>query len=101
LSTFIMKKENYDYLYEYPNGTTYSRTKVIDNEYKHYFSVLTLSGGYQYKINKTFSLTAEPYIKFPLTGIGFGKVKLNSGGVLFSLGIKPFNSTKNKNKLQH
>jgi hypothetical protein len=37
---------------------------------------------------------AEPYIKLPLTGVGYGKVKLNSGGVLFSIGVNPFNAKK-------
>jgi hypothetical protein len=92
LSSFIMKKEVYKYLYKYPGNppTTYTYTKTINNENKHYFSVLTLSGGYQRNINKTFSIAAEPYIKVPLAGVGFGKVKLNSAGVLISANIRPF-----------
>jgi hypothetical protein len=92
LSSFIMKKEEYQYLYKYPSNppTTYTYTKTINNENKHYFSVLTLSGGYEYRFNKTFSLSAEPYLKLPLTGIGFGKVKLSSAGVLFSANLRPF-----------
>lgn len=93
LSSFIMKHEVYDYLYKYPGNppTTYTYTKKIDNENKHYFSVLTLSGGYQRRINKVLSLSAEPYVKLPLAGVGYGKVKLNSAGILFSANIKPFN----------
>jgi hypothetical protein len=92
LSSFIMKKETYDYLFKYPgNPTLYTYTKTINNENKHYFSVLALSGGYQRRINKILSLSAEPYIKLPLGGVGYGKVKLNSAGILFSANIKPFN----------
>jgi len=29
-------------------------------------------------------------VKIPVTGIGVGKVKLNSTGVLFTVGFKPF-----------
>ena len=90
LSSYIMKKENYVYWYKMPNGSTYSYTKTINDEYKHYFSVLILSGGYEYRINSSFSLTAEPYIKLPLAGVGYGKIKLNSAGVLFSLKMSPF-----------
>ena len=92
LSSFIMKKEVYKYLYQYPGNppVTYTYTKTINNEYKHYFSVLTLSGGYAYKFNKILSLSAEPYLKLPLAGVGFGKVKLNSAGVQFSANIRLF-----------
>ena len=92
LSSFIMKKETYDYVYLYPsNPNPYIYTHKEDNKYKHYFSVLTLSGGYQRRINKVLSLSAEPYIKLPLGGVGYGKVKLKSAGILFSANIKPFN----------
>ena len=60
------------------------------NENKHYFSVLDLSAGYNLHLSKTVSLSAEPYLKIPLSGIGVGKVQLNSTGVLFTLGIRPF-----------
>jgi len=52
--------------------------------------VLNLSGGYTRQLNSTFSVSAEPYVEIPLTGIGKGKVHLNSGGILFTIGIKPF-----------
>jgi hypothetical protein len=91
LSSYLMKRE--DYLYEYKSNTTgnsYYHSYETKNENKHYFSVLNLSGGYTYRLNKTFSLSAEPYIEVPLTGIGAGKVHLNSGGVLFTVGVSPF-----------
>lgn len=91
LSSLLMKKETYEYYYKpntSPTYVTYSRT--IENQNKHYFSVLNLSGGYTRNISKSFSLRAEPYAKVALGGIGYGKVKLNSGGVLISAIIKPF-----------
>jgi len=51
---------------------------------------LNLSGGYTRILNKNISLQAEPYLKIAMDGIGYGKVNLNSGGVLFSAVIKPF-----------
>jgi hypothetical protein len=91
LSSYLMKRE--DYLYEYKSNTTgnsYYHSYETKNENKHYFSVMNLSGGYTYRLNKTFSLSAEPYVEVPLTGIGAGKVHLNSGGVLFTVGVSPF-----------
>jgi len=91
LSSYLMKRENY--VYEYKSTTTgssYYHPYETKNENKHYFSVLDLSGGYSYQLSNTVSLSAEPYLEVPLTGIGAGKVHLNSGGVLFSVGVHPF-----------
>ncbi|NOT51709.1 MAG: hypothetical protein HOP10_10585 [Chitinophagaceae bacterium] len=91
ISSLLMKEESYDYLYKYtPTGNTYSNTWTIKNENSHYFSVGTLSAGYKHNIGKRISVMAEPYIKIPFAGVGYGKVKLNSGGVLFTVGIKVF-----------
>jgi hypothetical protein len=51
---------------------------------------LKLSAGYEKKLSSKIFLTAEPYLNLPLTGIGYGKVKLYSAGILFSLNVKPF-----------
>lgn len=90
LSSFLMKKEHYNYLYKTPSGQTYSYPKTVNDQNKHYFSVLTLSAGYQYHLSKRVSLQAEPFVKLPLGGIGLGKIKLNSSGILFTLTVKPF-----------
>lgn len=91
LSTLLMKKEVYDYRYAYPNNPNpYTYTRTIDNKNKHYFSVLTLSAGYQRMLTRTISVAAEPYVKLPLSGVGYGKVKLNSMGALFSIIATPF-----------
>jgi hypothetical protein len=90
LSSYLMKKESYSYYYKYPNGYEDSKLWSISNQNQHYFSVLDLSAGYEYLFSKRTSLLAEPYLKMPLSGIGAGKVKLNSGGILFTFTLKPF-----------
>jgi len=95
LASYLMKRETYDYLYKNYSGQLVTKTSTLYNENKYFFSVLTLSGGYQLHINNTFSIMAEPYVEVPMKGVGFGKVKLNSAGFLFSVGIRPFGS-KNK-----
>lgn len=91
ISSYLMKTEKYNYFYKYyPTGPSLNKEWTIKNENKHFFSGLTLSGGYQRNLSKQVSLMVEPYIKLPLSGVGYGKVKLNSGGILFSIGIKPF-----------
>lgn len=94
LSSLLMKRETYDYQYETPSGQTYSYDKTVTNENKHYFSVLTLSGGYQYKLSNRIAFIAEPYLKVPLSGIGLGKIKLNSTGMILTAAIRPFSKKK-------
>jgi len=91
VSSLLMKEETYEYYFKpnySPTYVTYSRT--IKDQNKHYFSQLNIAGGYTRNINKNISVRAEPYIKIAMNGVGFGKVNLNSGGVLFSAIIKPF-----------
>lgn len=90
ISSFLMKTEDYKYLYQTPTGQSYAYTRSIADENKHYFSVITLSGGYQYHLNKRISLAAEPYLKLPLGGVGAGKIKLNSSGIAITAFVKPF-----------
>jgi hypothetical protein len=97
LSSYLMKQESYNYLYKYNYGGYYNRQYDVKNKNNHYFSVLDLSAGYTRRINNTLSVTVEPYVKIPLKGIGEGEVHLNSGGVLFTLGIKPFHHSIKKN----
>lgn len=95
LSSYLMKRETYNYTYKsYPWSPVSYRKRSYENVNKHFFSGLTLSGGYQRNISKHISFTVEPYIKLPLSGVGYGKVKLNSGGVLFSAIIRPFGLSK-------
>jgi len=64
LSSFIMKTEDYTYNYKNYNQA-YSYNQKVSNENKHYFSVLTVSGGYNYQFNKRVSIQAEPYLQLP------------------------------------
>ncbi|MEO5947187.1 MAG: hypothetical protein ABIP79_10265 [Chitinophagaceae bacterium] len=97
VSSLIMKSEKYSFDFKYSaNGPIYKGNWSVNNKNKHYFSILTLSGGYQRQLSKTVSLSAEPYLKTSLKGVGYGKVNLNSAGVMFSLSVKPFNSRNKK-----
>lgn len=96
ISSYLMKREAYTYYYKQtPAGSVYKRNWTINNENDHLFSVLTFSGGYQRKLSDKFFIMAEPYFKLPLSGVGFGKVKLNSAGLQFTAGFIPFEKKKN------
>jgi hypothetical protein len=91
LSTYIMKKESYDYVYKYPGSDDeHIYNWSVTDENTHTFSVLTFSLGYERMLGKKLSVSAEPYFKLPLSGVGIGRVKLNSSGVLFSVKYKLF-----------
>jgi hypothetical protein len=90
LSSYLMKKETYEYYYKNSWGQPQYYRHTYRNENSHLFSVINLSGGYQYHFSDRFSIMTEPYVKIPASGIGVGKVKLNSAGILFTIGFKPF-----------
>jgi hypothetical protein len=90
LSSYFMKKEDYSYISKSPTGQTSYHDYTVRNENQHYFSSVRLSAGYEKKVSNKISFTAEPYINLPVSGIGYGKVKLYGAGVLFSLNVKPF-----------
>ena len=90
LSSYLMKKEVYDYTYINQSGQQQYTTATIDNKNKNLFSVISISGGYKYQLTKYVSLAAEPFFEIPSVGVGFGKINLNSSGILFSAIIKPF-----------
>jgi hypothetical protein len=57
LSSLLMKEEKYDYYFKPNYSPTYiTYSKTINNQNKHYFSVLNLSGGYSRVLNKNISL---------------------------------------------
>ena len=90
ISSYFMKKENYTYLSKSPSGQISYNNYSIRNKNQHYFSSLKLSAGYEKKVSDKISIIAEPYLNLPLSGIGYGKVKLYSAGILFSVYVKPF-----------
>ncbi len=88
-SSYLMKREDYEYHYYY-----YGKYKVSDwsirNSNNHFFAVGNLSLGYEHAISSRLSWQVEPYLKLPLGGVGFGKIKLVSSGMFFSVKYHPF-----------
>lgn len=80
LSSYLMKKEEYYYLYKRYNMVYYSE-KEYTNSTKNWLSALQLSGGYQMKLGRHSSLRVEPYLKLPVAKIGIAKLPLSSTGL--------------------
>ncbi|TGE27020.1 hypothetical protein [Hymenobacter metallicola] len=84
LTSLLMRDEQYSYDYEY-YGKYYSRDWNVTRGSNHWLSVVNLSAGYERSLASRWSGQVEPFVKVPLGGVGFGKVKLSSAGVFFSL----------------
>jgi anaerobic selenocysteine-containing dehydrogenase len=88
LSSYIMKKEKYDYTfvannvqYNYP----YDYTKN-----SHLLASLQLSLGIEKQMGRKFSVQAAPVVNIPLHGVGEGSVKIFTTGLQVSLKYLPF-----------
>jgi len=80
LSSYLMLKE--DYRYTYPtdyNNPAYNYS--ITNQNKHWLGVVNLEARYQRQISPKFGICLQPYMKIPISDIGYGKVKLQSLGM--------------------
>lgn len=80
LSSYVMKKENYTYDYDW-YGQSYYSNRTYNNSSQNFFSIINISAGYQVKVGRTSSLRFEPYGKLPVKGVGIGGLPLTSFGV--------------------
>ncbi|SHI65906.1 hypothetical protein SAMN02745146_1312 [Hymenobacter daecheongensis DSM 21074] len=84
LSSLLMRNEDYRYYYELQNQPVVRKWSLRRGS-NHWLSVLNLSAGYERRLGGRWAAQAEPFVKIPLGGVGFGKVKLSSAGAFFSL----------------
>ena len=88
LSSYFMMKEKYT-LVDKDGQSGYPGYPDISYSYKnknqHLLSVLNFSVGLAKPLSKQTSLVIAPYARLPLTGIGQGKVNLQSVGLNFQL----------------
>ncbi len=86
LSSYLMLTEDYVYRYQKGNGQKpYSYEHRERNKNQHYFKVANLSLGYERLLSKRWALQVEPFVKIPVAGVGFGKIKLATTGMFVSL----------------
>jgi len=88
LSSYLMLKEKYSYTYrdEYQKPLDYE----VKNQNQHYLGIANVGVEFQHKINNNLSISAKPFMKIPLTDIGYGNSKLSSTGVAVSLNMNLF-----------
>lgn len=86
ISSYFMLRETYDYRYP-PEAGREPWELTIRSQNRHLLGVGNLSVGYRQQLTPSLSLTVQPFVKAPLTGIGNGNIKLYSTGVAISADI--------------
>jgi hypothetical protein len=86
-SSYYIQKEEYRYYYsDYVHG---QRQGWQGKSGLALLSHLNASIGYERSITRRLSILAEPYIRIPLKGVGYGKVNLTTMGMWLSLRYTP------------
>jgi len=84
LSSYIMMHESYDYYYSDP--TTKGPTAyTVPNHGKYFFGIANIQATYTRQVNSKFGVSVQPYLKLPLTNIGYSQAKLQTAGVAVGL----------------
>jgi hypothetical protein len=84
ISSYIMLNENYQY--NFASAYTYGPTSYhVPNSSNYFFGVLNLNATYEHQVNSKVGVSIEPYLKLPLTNIGYSQVKLQTTGVAVGL----------------
>jgi hypothetical protein len=85
LSTYLMKKENYNYLVD-NGGVQGSHNATYDNGLQNnIFSIVQLSAGYELAISRKTKIRFEPYVKIPMQGVGVGSMPISSTGLYLGI----------------
>ena len=84
-ASLLMKKETYDYHYERWNGMAAYSEHSYQTGIFHPFASAYLGAAYNYKLNRKLSVSAAPFLKVPLYGVGEGNVKITSTGLMMGL----------------
>jgi hypothetical protein len=84
LSSYVMLQQNYTFNYTDPYATGPSHFDVSKNA-GYLFGILNLNATYQRQLNSKLGVSVQPYMKIPLTNVGYSQVKLQSTGLAIGL----------------
>ena len=84
ISSYIMLREDYRFSYAENNNSNPLSYRVV-NENKHWLSVLNFQANFEQRLNSRLRIGLQPYLKIPLSNIGFAGVKLQSLGMAANL----------------
>lgn len=82
LSSYLMLHEKYTYNYgDGTNSAAWPQTYTVPNSKGYLLSIININATYEHKINSKFGISVQPYMKVPISGVGYSDIKLQSTGV--------------------
>jgi len=82
LSSYLMLREKYTYNYaDGANSDAWPQTYTVPNSKGYLLSIININATYEHKINSNFGISVQPYMKVPISGVGYSNIKLQSTGV--------------------
>jgi hypothetical protein len=84
LSSYIMLHEAFTFNFV-KSTATWSSNFTVPNSNKYFFGIYNLNINYERQLNSKVGLTVQPYLKLPLTSIGYSQVRLQTTGVAVGL----------------
>jgi len=90
LSSYLMLHENYTFNYaasthSYGYGYTSPTNYTVPRSKSYLMGVFNLNATYERPISSKIDIAVEPYLKLPLTNIGYSQVRLQSTGIAVGL----------------
>ena len=80
-------EEKYKYTYEKPNPHLIQEWSG-NNTGRQIFNSIRLAAGFKFHVKKQWFATVYPYVQIPISGIGFGDVKLYTVGTTLSVRLQ-------------
>jgi hypothetical protein len=82
LSSYLMLHEKYTYNYaDAANSAAWPQTFTVPNSKGYLLSIVNINATYEHRINSNIGVSIQPYMKVPISGVGYSDIKLQSTGV--------------------
>ncbi|QTE38076.1 hypothetical protein J3L18_03105 [Mucilaginibacter gossypii] len=82
LSSYLMLHEKYTYNYaDGANSAAWPQNYTVPNSKGYLLSIININATYEHKINSKVGVSVQPYMKVPISGVGYSDIKLQSTGV--------------------
>ena len=86
LSSYLMLHESYKFTYNnLYGGASGPANYTVPNPGKYFFGVMNLNATYERQLNSKVGISIQPYLKVPLSNVGYSQVKLQTTGVAVGL----------------
>jgi cytoskeletal protein RodZ len=96
ISSYIMMHESYTYDYGDQAKVYGPSYYAVAGKGKYLWSIMNLQATYERKINSNVGLSLQPYLKLPLSSIGYSQVRVQTFGVAVGLNWNINSLTKPK-----